>query len=68
MFDIKHIDLETMKKLIHATIAEHGVRNTVSIVAEAMQDFADDMSDMGLKEKSVQAANMVDVLHDLNGD
>lgn len=59
--------LEDMKGL-RKVISEYGVHDSVSMFINALQDYADEMSDLGLKEKAVQAANMADVLRDINGD
>lgn len=59
--------LEDMKSL-RKVISEYGVHDSISMFINALQDHADDMSDMGLKEKAIQAANMADVLREINGD
>jgi hypothetical protein len=61
-------DSSYMKLLVREMISEYGVHDAVSLVAEAIQEFANDMYDMGLKEKATQAASMAEVLRDINGD
>lgn len=58
------LDLTVLQEIIR----DYGVKDTVNGLIQALQMEADTMSDMGLKEKSVQAANMADALHDLNGE
>lgn len=61
---LKEVELYLLKSFIK----EYGVKSTVAGLALALQDYADDMSDLGFKEKAVQAASMADVLTDLVGE
>jgi hypothetical protein len=61
-------DSAYMKLLIREMLDEYGVHDAVSLFAEATQEFANDMSDLGLKERAAQAASMAEVLRDINGD
>jgi hypothetical protein len=58
------LDVELLQELIR----EYGVKDTMTGLIQAFELEAGVMSDLGLKEKAVQAANMADVLHDLNGE
>jgi hypothetical protein len=58
------LDITVLQEIIH----DYGVKETITGLIQAFQQEADTMSDLGLKEKSVQAANMADVLRDLNGE
>jgi hypothetical protein len=49
-------------------LREYGVKGSVTMLIRALRSEADALSDLGLKEKSVQAANMADILGDLNGE
>ena len=60
---LKEIDISAMDALI----AEYGVRDFMSGVIEALQRHADEMSDLGLKESAIQAADMVDALRNSIG-
>lgn len=64
----KKVDSSYLKLLLREMVADYGVHDSIAMVASAMQEYSDDMSDQGLKEKAVQAASMADVLRDLNGD
>lgn len=57
-------DVYTLRTIVN----EYGVRDSVSGLIQALREYADEMSDRGLKEKAIQAANMADVLQDINGD
>lgn len=48
-------------------IRDYGVKDTVSGLIQALELEADVMSDWRLKEKSIQAADMADILRDFNG-
>jgi hypothetical protein len=54
--------------LLKSFVKEYGVKDTVAGLALALQEYADDMSDLGFKEKAVQAVSMADVLADLVGE
>lgn len=49
-------------------LRECGVRDTVSGLILALREHSDEMSDLGFKEVAIQAADMADVLQELNGD
>lgn len=57
-------DVYTLRTIVN----EYGVRDSMAGLIQALQEYADEMSDRGLKEKAIQAANMADVLRDINGD
>lgn len=42
-----------------------GVVGSVEMLMDALSDYADEMSDMGLKEKSVEASEMASKLFDV---
>jgi hypothetical protein len=58
------LDITVLQEIIH----DYGVKDMIGGLIQALELEADVMSDLGLKEKSVQAANMADVLRDLNGE
>ena len=53
-----------LKDLIH----EYGVKESVVGLAQALQEYADEMIDMGLKERAVRAADVADQLIDMIGE
>lgn len=57
-------DVYTLRTIVN----EYGVHDSVAGLIQALQEYANEMSDRGLKEKAIQAANMADVLRDINGD
>lgn len=61
---MEKVDVQFLQSLIR----EYGVRDTITGLVEALRVEADALSDLSLKEKSVQAADMADVLQELNGD
>lgn len=54
--------------LLQEIIREYGIKDTVIGLIQAFELEADTLSDLGLKEKSIQTANMADILRDLNGE
>lgn len=61
---MENMDIQFLQEIIR----EYGIKETITGLSEAFKLEADVLSDLGLKEKSVQAANMADVLHELNGE
>ena len=57
-------DVYTLRTIVN----EYGVHDSVSGLIQALREYADEMSDRGLKERAIQAADMADVLQDINGD
>lgn len=52
-------------KILRVLIQENGVKGLISDLAHALSQEADDLSDMGLKERSIEAAHMSDMLFDV---
>jgi hypothetical protein len=55
------------KDTLYNMIRNYGVKDTVAGLIEMLREAADDLSDEGLKEQAIQAANMADALQELNG-
>jgi len=53
---------------LQTIVREYGTKGAVAGLMVALQRYADEMSDLGLKEKAIQAANMADVLRDINDE
>ena len=53
---------ENKKKLVIKLIEEEGVQGALELFRDSLSDFADQMSDDGIKEKAYEAADLVDVL------
>jgi hypothetical protein len=67
MYKPIHNDPAVLKLKIREMLLEYGVRDSVSLVVETIQEFADEMSDLGLKESAIQAADMADTLRNSTG-
>jgi hypothetical protein len=52
-------------KLLRALINDEGVNGAVFALAYALQDYADEMSDLGLKEKAIEASDVAEMLEDI---
>ncbi len=53
---------EQLYKNLLDLIETFGVKTAVGMMAEALSDYADTMSDMGLKEKAVSASEASELL------
>ena len=61
----KVINKLKLQQTLQEMVAEYGIRESVSMLAQALQEYANDMSDMSLKEKAKSAAEMADLLRDV---
>jgi hypothetical protein len=52
------------EKMLMSLIREEGVKGAVASLATALSAYADEMSDLGLKEKVFEASEMADILRD----
>lgn len=54
------------KNVLLDLIRQEGVKGAVRSLAAAMREFADEMSDQGLKERALEAAEVSDILGDVD--
>lgn len=55
-------------KILRVLIQEHGVKGLIVDMAQAFSEEADDLSDMGLKERATQAADFSSALREMSLD
>jgi hypothetical protein len=55
-------------KILRVLIQEHGIKGLIVDLAQAFSEEADDLSDMGLKERAIQAANFASMLREMGMD
>jgi hypothetical protein len=53
-------------KILRVLIQEHGVKGLLTDLAQAFSQEADDLSDMGLKERAIEASDVAEVLSNYN--
>jgi hypothetical protein len=55
-------------KILRVLIQEHGVKGLIVDLAQAFSEEADDLSDMGLRERAVEAADFSSALREMSLD
>ena len=53
------------EKMLMSLIREEGVKGALASLVAAFGAYADEMSDLGLKEKALEASEMTDILLDI---
>lgn len=53
------------EKMLISLIQEEGIRGAVRALSSAMRSYADEVSDMGLKDKALQAVEISEILKDV---
>lgn len=56
---------DQMKMMLSELVEAEGPQGAVSALADAIADYADEMSDLGLKESAIAAAEAVDRLRNI---
>jgi hypothetical protein len=57
---------EDNKKMLLELIRQDGIKGTLVALAAALHSYADDMSDMGIKDKSHEAADIAGIIDDVS--
>lgn len=58
--------MSSNEKMLKLLIQEEGVKGAVAALAKALKNHADEMSDMGIKEKVKQSIEVSEILEDLS--
>jgi hypothetical protein len=55
-------------EVIHSLVKEYGVKEAMRGFIEAIIRESNDLSDMGIKERAIQAITLAEVLKDIIGE
>lgn len=55
-------------EMMHSFLKEYGIKETMRGLIEALIRESNDLSDMGIKERAVQAITTAEILKDIIGE